>query len=307
MILFQKQIQVNKVIPSFLVRFFLLFLITSFFSLNSLGGKTPFPARGFAKILTKNEAALRLDSYRLFVGRDLNSTSFHQAYAFRFRLRHMPRRGKEFSRTGTIYGLALGHGLSRIDFDPTSIDTHSKKFLLQNGPKPSVWVYLPSENKSKLLNEVELFQPLIAEMNQSPFDMLMPFVFWNAEYVKSGKVAGRPSHLYSFSAPQWVQNTRPEITQIIMALDENYEAPLRIETFARSSVPDRTFILNSLKKVSDHWIVKSLDCKDRQTRSNTRFEVISAALNLDLDLSLMSAAGLLNKPLIPEDAFISTR
>ena len=307
MTLFQKQIQVSKALPSFLVRFFLFFLLTSLFPLNSSGVKTPFPARGFAQILTKNEAALRLDRYRLFVGRNLNTTSFHQAYAFRFRLRHMPRRGKEFSRTGTIYGLALGHGLSRIDLDPTSADNHSKRFLLQNGPKPSAWVYLSSENKTKLLSEDELFQPLIAEMNQSPFDLLMPFVFWNAEYVKSGKVAGRPSHLYSFSSPQWVLNTRPEITQIIMALDENYEAPLRIETFTRSNVPDRTFILNSLKKVSDHWIVKSLDCKDRQTRSNTRFEVTSAALNLDLDLTLLSVAGLLNNPLIPEDAFISTR
>ena len=68
-----------------------------------------------------------------------------------------------------------------------------------------------------------------------------------------------------------MQNTRPEITQIVMALDENYEAPLRIETFARSNVPDRTFILNSLKKVSDHWIVKSLDCKDRKTQLEHSF------------------------------------
>lgn len=307
MILYQKQIRVSKALPYSLFRFFYFCLLTSFISFNLLEGKIRFPARGFAKILTIKEASLRLSSYRSFLGRDLNKTTFHEAYAFRFRLRHMPRRGDEFSRTGTIYGLSLGHGLSRIDLDSISTETHSKRFLLHNGPKPKAWVFLSNKLTSKLLQEDELFQPLIDGMNQSPFDLLMPFVFWNSQYEKSGRVAGRPSHLYSFSSPQWVQNTRPEIKKIVMALDENYEAPLRIETFARSNVPDRTFILNSLKKVSDHWIVKSIDCKDRKTRSNTRFEVISAAINLDLDFSLFSPEGLLNKPLVPEDSFLSTR
>jgi hypothetical protein len=265
------------------------------------------PARGFAKVLTDQEAAVRLQSYRSFVGRDLNQSSFHQAYAFRFRLRHMPRRGDEFSRNGTIYGVALGHGLSRIDIDPVQSQSFPPKFLLQNGPKPKAWIYSSADKQTRLLSEDELFQPLIQGMNQSPFDLLMPFVFWNADYVKSGRVAGRPAHLYSFESPKWVKETKPECAEIILALDTKYEAPLRIETFARSDIPNRTFILNSLKKVNDHWIVKSIDCKDRINRSTTRFEVTAAALNLDFDLSLLSEGGLLNNPVIPEEAFISTR
>ena len=66
-------------------------------------------------------------------------------------------------------------------------------------------------------------------------------------------------------------------------------------------------VLNGMKKVTDHWIVKSLDCKNRQDRSNTRFEVTSAALNLDLELSLFSPGGLLKTPVIAPDAFISTK
>jgi hypothetical protein len=100
---------------------------------------------------------------------------------------------------------------------------------------------------------------------------------------------------------------RSDITEIVMALDGSYEAPLRIETFSISNVPSRTFILNSMKKITDHWIMKSLDCKNRQDRSNTRFEVTSAALNLDLDQSLFSPVGLSKIPVIPSDAFISTQ
>ena len=295
--------------PFLLSDFFFFFLLFSgcFYNQSSLEGKTAFPARGFAKILTEKEASKRLDRYRSFIVRDLNKTSFHKAYAFRFRLRHMPRRGEEFSRTGTIYGLALGHGLSRIDLDSSDPNLSPQKFLLYNGPRPKVWLLSPGENESRLLMEKEFFQPIFKGMNQSTFDLLMPFVFWDATYIKSGKVAGRPSHLYSFLPPSWVKDIRSDITEIIMALDESYEAPLRIETFSRSNVPSRTFILNGMKKVTDHWIVKSLDCKNRQDRSNTRFEVTSAALNLDLDLSLFSPGGLLKMPVIPSDAFTSTK
>ena len=295
--------------PFLLSDFFFFFLLFSgcFYNQSSLEGKTAFPARGFAKILTEKEASNRLDRYRSFIVRDLNKTSFHKAYAFRFRLRHMPRRGEEFSRTGTIYGLALGHGLSRIDLDSSDPNLSPQKFLLYNGPRPKVWLLSSGENESRLLMEKEFFQPIFKGMNQSTFDLLMPFVFWDATYIKSGKVAGRPSHLYSFLPPTWVKDVRSDITEIIMALDESYEAPLRIETFSRSNVPSRTFILNGMKKVTDHWIVKSLDCKNRQDRSNTRFEVTSAALNLDLDLSLFSPGGLLKKPVIASDAFIPTK
>lgn len=295
--------------PFLLSDFFFFFLLFSgcFYNQSSLEGKTAFPARGFAKILTEKEASKRLDRYRSFIVRDLNKTSFHKAYAFRFRLRHMPRRGEEFSRTGTIYGLALGHGLSRIDLDSSDPNLSPQKFLLYNGPRPKVWLLSSGENESRLLMEKEFFQPIFKGMNQSTFDLLMPFVFWDATYIKSGKVAGRPSHLYSFLPPSWVKDIRSDITEIIMALDESYEAPLRIETFSRSNVPSRTFILNGMKKVTDHWIVKSLDCKNRQDRSNTRFEVTSAALNLDLDLSLFSPGGLLKMPVIPSDAFTSTK
>ena len=287
--------------------FFFLFFFGVLKLHHFLEGKTAFPARGFAKVLTKDEASDRLNRYRSFVVRDLNKTSFHTAYAFRFRLRHMPRRGEEFSRTGTIYGLALGHGLSLIDLDSFDSEVSPKKFILHNGPRPKVWKFSSTPQQCELLNDAELFKPILNGMNQSTFDLLMPFVFWDATYIKSGKVAGRPSHLYSFIPPPWVKDVRSDITEIVMALDGSYEAPLRIETFSISNVPSRTFILNSMKKITDHWIMKSLDCKNRQDRSNTRFEVTSAALNLDLDQSLFSPVGLSKIPVIPSDAFISTQ
>ena len=33
-------------------------------------------------------------------------------------------------------------------------------------------------------------------VNHTPFDLLMPFLNWPSEYEKSGRVCGRPAHLY---------------------------------------------------------------------------------------------------------------
>ncbi len=275
------------------------FLIVGFFS--SLNGNSPFPARGFAKILTDQEALTRLESYRSFVSRDLNQSGFHTAYAFQFRLRHMPQRGAETYQTGTIYGLSLGHGLTRVDI------ASEKNLLFQTGIKPKAWVFTTDSNGSRLMDDRSLFEPMIDGMNHTPFDILMPFAFWDGFYLKSGKVAGRPAHLFSFSPPEWVKVARPDFIEIVMALDKSYEAPLRVESYSRLNVPYRTYILNSLKKVGDQWIIKSIDCKDRLNRSTTRFEVTSAALNLDLDFSLFSAPGLMLRPSVPRESFISTK
>lgn len=284
-----------------------VFLLAGVVFSSSLVAKSPFPARGFAKVLTDKEAENRLQTYRSFVVRDLNRTDFHQGYAFRFRLRHMPRRGEEFSRTGTIYGLAPGHGISRIDLDSQSSTTEFENYLLLSGQKPKAWIYLFDNKEPRRISDKQLFDPIVSGMNQSPFDILLSFVFWEFKYLKSGRVAGRPSHIYSFTPPGWVKNARPDIANITLALDDNYQAPLRVETFSKKGVPNRTYILNSLKKIDGQWIVKSIDCKDRSNRSTTRFEVTAAALNLDFGLRVFSPSGLLNKPVIADDVFVSTK
>ena len=280
---------------------FSVFCIAGLFISQDLICKTPFPARGYAKILTDEEALLRLNNYRSFLIRDLNQTQFHYAYAFQFRLRHMPFRGDESFENGIIYGMAPGHSLSRIDLDS------GQSFLLQNGIKPKIWVFNAKTKKISSVSEGELFEPIVGGMNHTLFDILMPFVFWDGVYLKSGKVAGRPAHLFSFRIPDWVNHIKPNLTEIVMALDKSYEAPLRVETYENRNVPSKTYILNSVKKVEDNWIVKSIDCKNRLDRSATRFEVLSAAFNLDLDLSLFSVGGLMNRPTVSVDSFKSTQ
>lgn len=282
-------------------------LLTLVVGESSLYSKGPFPARGFAKVLTDKEADLRLDRYRTFLARDLNQTFYHQSYALRFRLRHMPRRGEESVYTGILSGLALGHGTMRIDMDMSNGQSEDGAILLRSPGSPEAWRYSKEHGESLKLESEKLLDPLVEGVNQSPFELLMPFVFWDATYVESGKVAGRPAHIYRFSSPRWVQEAQPSWVRITLALDDTYEAPLRIETFSNRSIPHKTFLLNSLKKIESTWIVKTFDCKNRANSSNTRFEVLAAALQLDLDPVLFSPEGLGRELTVPNEVFLSTK
>ena len=291
-----------------MTKVFLLGLILAFLAISEgqLLSKGPFPARGFAKVLNEDEAERRLSRYRSFLVRDLNQSVHHQAYALRFKLRHMPRRGDESSREGLISGPSLGHGISRIDLDSGEEGGEPVSILLHNSSDPQAWRYRKESARSLKLEHKDLLLPLVEGMNQTPFDILMPFVFWGARYEKSGKVAGRPAHIYAFSLPEWVREARPDWNRVTLALDDDYEAPLRVQTFSSRSVPVKTFILNSLKKIDSTWIVKRFDCKNGSDLSNTRFEVLSVALRLDLDPISFSPKGLGRRLEIPQELFVPT-
>jgi hypothetical protein len=134
----------------------------------------------------------------------------------------------------------------------------------------------------------------------------MPFVFWDGKYKSSGKVAGRPAHIFSFICPLWVTEKKPSWKTVTLALDDAYDAPLRVEVLGNSQVPERTLILRTYKKVGDRWIVKEIDCLDRTSRSVTRMTVTSAALGLDLDQTLFLPENLVQPIRINPKLYLST-
>mgnify|MGYP001407740243 FL=1 len=116
---------------------------------------------------------------------------------------------------------------------------------------------------------------------------------------------GRPSHLYEFSPPNEVRKLVPSLRKVRLTLDDVYEAPLRVEVFGSRGVPDKTFVLVSLKKVGETWIAKTLDLRDARTRSRTRLAVTAAATDLDLGKRLFTPAGLAEVPRVPEETLLS--
>jgi hypothetical protein len=265
-----------------------------------------FPARGFAKVLSDEAAQVRLSVYRSILGKESNQSLFHNGFSMEISLRHMPRRGDESFCLGTITGPYLGSGLSRVTIDPMPGMKSKEIYLLKNGKTPKLWRSIPRSSESLQISPTESLKPLVPGMNQTAFDLLMPFVFWEGTYQASGKVAGRPAHLFSFSCPAWMAREKPNWSRITLALDDTYEAPLRVEILGVDSVPIRTLILRSFKKIKDRWIVKEIDCRDRETRSVTRMKITSAALNLDFAPSIFSPSGFTQRIQIDPKLYTST-
>ncbi len=265
--------------------FFLLSIILTS-TVLILESSVRFPVRGFAKVLTAESAQKRLSAYRGFLLNEANSSRYHEGYSMQFQLRHMPSRGIETLKIGILCGPFLGCGTSRISLGPFSKETSPVHYLLLNGQNPRFWKSTAASSPTQLIALEDSLDPLVEGMNQTTFDLLMPFVFWDGKYVHSGKVAGRPAHIFSFTCPPWVKKKKPHWQNITLALDNAYDAPLRIEVLGKSQIAERTLILRSFKKLGDRWIVKEIDCRDRKSRSVTRMKVTSAALGLDLNESL---------------------
>lgn len=281
---------------------FFVFVSTAFI----LEASVRFPARGFAKILTDESAQERLSDYRSFLLSESNGSRFHEGYSLQFQLRHMPRRGSETVKTGILYGPFLGCGVSRLSVVRESQKNNFSNFLLKNGEDPKFWNVTSNELQPILISPEESLAPLVQGMNQTAFDLLMPFVFWNGEYKNSGKVAGRPAHVFSFTCPPWITKVKPHWQNITLALDDAYDAPLRVEILGKSQIAERTLILRKFKKVGNRWIVKEIDCHDRKSRSVTRMTVTSAALGLDLDQTLFLPENLVQPIRIDPKLYLST-
>lgn len=276
------------------------------FSPSSLFGKPKaFPARGFdSNYLTDEEAEERLQRYRDYLGIRPAAEAFHHGYSLKFRVERQARGAEKVVREGVLSGLAFGHGLMRLDLPASGPGEKGRCFLMQNAPEPVV-LRCEYGARPEKLEAKDLFTPLGDGLSHSLFDLMLPFVFWDAEYEKSGKVVGRPSHLYAFSPPAWAREVKPDLRRIRLALDDVYDAPLRVEYFGKRGVPDRSFALVSLKKVGEEWVPKTLDGRDALTRSKTRFRITAAATDLDLGIRPFKPEGMSETLPVREDVYVS--
>ena len=102
-----------------------------------------------------------------------------------------------------MYGPFLGSGLLRLHID-SEIPTMNSWIFCLKMVYPKFWIKDHANSKTERITIENSINPLIEGMNQTVFDLLMPFVFWDGKYDSSGKVAGRPAHLFSFFCPHWI-------------------------------------------------------------------------------------------------------
>jgi len=258
-----------------------------------------FPARGFSSILSTGEASQRLDRFRNTLFPTQEEMLRHRAYIYRFGFTHYQRNQPDIVHYGLISGLSLHSPVLRIDLlaDQAGVNRLASFLLVRDLIQPRVWKWESGSSRIQAVPAKDWLAPWVEGINHSPFDILMPFTNWPVEYQKSGRVCGRPAHLFTYSLPPKNSPYQSMLSSVRLALDDAYDAPLRIEHMDGGILPARTFSLQSFKKVGEQWIVKGIDAKERDSKSRTRYEIQAVAHDLDLPESAFQRDGLVH-PLV---------
>lgn len=231
--------------------------------------------------------------------RQFRSARLAGDFCFVFALEHRPREGDRIERAGRLWGTWNEEGpLSRLWL--AGLEGEQPLHLLfQNGMEP--WLLARDEATSAEALPVEgeaLLKPLREELIFSPFELLMPFVYWDDwVYEGSDRVKGRPAYHFLFYPP--VDFPNPELGAVRVTLDARFNALLRAQLLSPAGEPLKTLQINRLKRINEQWIVREIDLLDERSRDKTRFRVEAAAVGVALPGEIFAAEALVDRPDIP--------
>ncbi len=240
--------------------------------------------------LSKAEAAKFLDdfSHSFVPGGD---------FCLRFDLTHYLRRSDvETHYAGVAWCTWGGQGaVARFRVVATPADKSAKpvawEWLLINGPKPQVWVLGPGDTAAHELPPEKWREPLFAGLIYTPFDLLMPFLYWPNTYDGAQRTAmGSGVDLYTMKAPEAEKANGVAAVKLTIVRDP--PALQRAEQLDGKGALVRRFDLNEFAQVQDEWMIKSADLMNLVTRDYDRFTVMRAAMKLKLAPAIFDPAKL---------------
>ncbi len=250
---------------------------------------------------------------------DVRMTAFRNQrmagdYCFRFQLIQKPRRGRNVYYYGTMWGSWNKQGpVSRILFNPRpsssgTVDSGSVspiEMIVQSGVKPSVWLRKNQDMVFERVQGEDVFKPIIDGVLFRPFDLQMPFVYWNNYKYEGPARLGNVGHvqLFKMYPPQGSAVVSKGIKSVRIALDDTYDALRRVEIFGAEGKAISGLETRSFRKVQGQWIVKDVSLKDYRTRDRANFLVKAAAIGIDLNASVFNPESLDVVPLLEETKF----
>ena len=213
-------------------------------------------------------------------------------YYLQFELRVMPRRGDEVVYAGRLWGSRNETGpISRVVLEDGQGGVH--RLLIQSGSAPRIWNWRPGQTSPEVMPDSGVYRPLLAGTELTPFDLLMPYLYWE-EFVFEGvsKVLGRAAHTFRLQAPAGDPADDGRLAAVRVQLDTQFRAMVQSELLDATGESYKSLTLRDLKKVGDQWMIKAIDLRNERTRDKTRFQVVRAAVGLDLSPTVFEAASL---------------
>lgn len=221
-------------------------------------------------------------------------------YCFEFELKFKPHDSLRPTRyRGIMWGSWNEIGpvtRFRVFEEPTrALETEGDpgfvELIIQNGAQAGAWLRQSNTEKFIAIKDEYLFKPIVPGLLFSPFDLQMPFVYWD-DFVYEGPTlagASRVAQQFLMLPPEDSPSVKRGIAGVRVGLDEDYNALLRIEVVGTSGDVVSRFAVRSFKKVQDQYIVKRITLTDYPLKDSADFEVEAAAVGLSLDSDLFDA------------------
>jgi len=229
--------------------------------------------------LDDEEAAQMLQSFK--------AQRLDKNYCFQFQLEHKPRKGRTVRYEGILYGSWNMEGpITRVKLFPNRIDTDSPEMLspidmiVQNGFSPKVWVRQKNSERFTLINDQSLFEPIFDGIVYTPFDLQLPFIFWNRyTYEGPSRVLSRIGHKFLMFPPERSLAEQHGVSAVRISVDDTYYALLRAEVMQGGKERSQ-FTVRGIKKIQDRYIVREVELKNLFTKDATTFKVKAAGIGM---------------------------
>lgn len=196
-------------------------------------------------------------------------------YCMEFTLSHRPRKGEESMAFGEIYGSKTpdGFDLTRLRIFERDSASNSPKcladYILVNDPR-NQQVYKSENGVFKPVAKNEWGKPLVAGFILSPFDLMMPYKFWQHSYDGAGRI-GQAVHFFKLSP----NSSEQAAAAVRLALSREFSSPVQAQILDANSRPLKTLSLSSVKKIDSLWIMREASLRDESSRDKDILKFIS--------------------------------
>jgi len=209
---------------------------------------------------------------------------------------HRPRHAEETRYSGIGWTSTNSQGpVTRFQLAKAPANKTDKpevwEWVLQNGPSPHVWVLAPGATTAREVPAEKWRDPLLPGMIYTPFDLMMPFLFWS-DYKYEG--TARPLHrgvdVYTMNPPPGEKAAG--LGPVKLFLDREYNALVKMQQLDAKGAVTIEFTLGGIAKVDDQWLFEDCQLENVLNHDYDKFVVKSVALKLKLDPALFDPANL---------------
>lgn len=100
--------------------------------------------------------------------------------------------------------------------------------------------------------------PILPNCPYTPFEILMPFIYWEGTYQTSKRTGGRVVHCFSMHPPVLFKKELKNIQSVDIEIDAGFLVLKKAELFNESQQKLCTIAVESFKKFDNTWMIKTL-------------------------------------------------